>query len=69
MRPGQRIALLLAAAAVALLLAGCTTTYDRESAQRSYYERSGSIHNDSFPVDYVPGRYRGYGSWGSWGRW
>jgi hypothetical protein len=65
----RAIVLLLAALGLVAIGSGCTTTYSSESARRNYYQRSGSIHNDSFPVDYVPGRYRGYGSWGSWGRW
>jgi hypothetical protein len=62
--------LLLTALVLVAMGAGCTTTHTRESARQNYYQRHGSVHNDSFPVDYVPGRYRGYGSWGgSWGRW
>jgi hypothetical protein len=61
------IVLLFAALGLVTASVGCTTTHTTESARRSYYQRHGSIHNDSFPVNYVPGRYRGYGSWGR--RW
>ena len=49
--------------AMLVLAAGCTsmTPHQRESA--GYYSR-GSIHSDSFPPNYSPGRVPGWGSYG-----
>ncbi len=56
----RAIVLLLA---MLVLAAGCTsmTPHQRESA--GYYSR-GSIHSDSFPPNYSPGRVPGWGSYG-----
>jgi hypothetical protein len=62
MRALRVIVLLLAILALA---AGCTSTSGgRESP--GFYTR-GSIHSDSFPPGYSPGRVPGWGSSG--GRW
>jgi hypothetical protein len=61
MRALRAIALLLALLALA---AGCVSTpHTRESGD--YYSRGGSIHSDSFPPGYSPGRVPGWGSYGS----
>ncbi len=58
MRALRAIALLLA---MLVLAAGCASTpNNRESA--GYYRR-GSIHSDSFPPNYSPGRVPGWGSY------
>jgi hypothetical protein len=60
MRALRAIVLLLA---ILVLAAGCASTpRNRESAD--YYRRGGSIHSDSFPPDYSPGRVPGWGSYG-----
>ncbi len=61
MRALRAISLLLA---VLLLAAGCASTSGGLEG-RGYYTR-GSIHSDSFPPNYSPGRVPG---WGSSGRW
>jgi hypothetical protein len=59
MRALRAIALLLAMLALA---AGCAST-PRGLESPGYYSR-GSIHSDSFPPDYSPGRVPGWGSYG-----
>jgi hypothetical protein len=49
--------------AVLVLAAGCVTT-SRGLESPGYYSRGGSIHSDSFPPDYNPGRVPGWGSRG-----
>ena len=66
MRRIRTIVLLLAALGLVGVSAGCTTTHKDPNG---YYHRRGSIHNESFPPNYVPGRHRSYGSYGSCGRW
>ena len=61
MRALRAIALLLA---MFVLAAGCAPTSNNLEG-RSYYRR-GSVHSDSFPLNYSPGRVPG---WGSSGRW
>ncbi len=61
MRALRAIALLLA---MLVLAAGCASTPNSLEG-RSYYRR-GSVHSDSFPPNYSPGRVPG---WGSSGRW
>jgi hypothetical protein len=61
MRALRAIALLLA---VLILAASCASTPSNLEG-RNYYSR-GSVHSDSFPPDYSPGRVPG---WGSSGRW
>ena len=61
MRALRAIALLLAMLVVAT---GCASTPNSLEG-RGYYSR-GSIHSDSFPPNYSPGRVPG---WGSSGRW
>jgi hypothetical protein len=56
MRALGTIVLVLALGALAV---GCTTT----SEGAGYYRR-GTIHSDSFPPGYSPGRNRGWGSRG-----
>jgi hypothetical protein len=46
--------------------AGCTTTHSNSQMRNDGYYRRGSVHSDSFPPNYVPGRHR---SWGSYGRY
>jgi hypothetical protein len=60
----RTIVLLLAALGFVAVGTGCTTTHT-DNGGGGYYRR-GSIHNDSFPPNYVPGRHR---SWGSYGRY
>jgi hypothetical protein len=61
-----RAALLLVAALIVVGFGtGCTTTH-KESG---YYHRRGTVHADSFPANYVPGRYRSYRNYGHAGRW
>jgi hypothetical protein len=48
--------------AVLALATGCVTT-SRELESPGYYSRGGSIHSDSFPPDYNPGRVPGWGSY------
>ena len=48
---------LLAAVLLLLSSAGCANP---KGGSGDYYRR-GSIHQESFPPGYVPGRYRGYG--------
>ncbi len=61
MRALRAIVLLLAMLALG---AGCASTSGGLEGQ-GYYSR-GSIHSDSFPPNYSPGRVPG---WGSSGRW
>jgi hypothetical protein len=49
--------------ALLVLAAGCVTT-SRGLESPDYYSRGGSIHADSFPPDYNPGRVPGWGSYG-----
>jgi len=49
--------------AVLALAAGCVTT-SRGLESPDYSRRGGSIHSDSFPPDYNPGRVPGWGSYG-----
>jgi hypothetical protein len=58
MRVPCAILLLLA---VLVFATGCATT-PRGLESPSYYSR-GSIHSDSFPPDYNPGRVPGWGSY------
>ena len=60
MRRILAIAAPLAAALLLLSSAGCANP---RGSSGDYYRR-GSIHEDSFPADYVPGRYRVYGRHG-----
>ena len=55
----RAIVLLLAMLALA---AGCAST-PRGLESPGYYSR-GSIHSDSFPPNYSPGRVPGWGSYG-----
>ncbi len=72
MRRIRAIALLLAALGLVAMSIGCTTTHKDPSG---YYHRRGTVHADSFPPNYVPGRqrgsgaYGGYGGYGRYGRW
>jgi hypothetical protein len=56
--------------AILLLLAvltfatGCVMT-SQGLESPGYYSRGGSIHSDSFPPDYNPGRVPGWGSYDS----
>jgi hypothetical protein len=59
MRALCAIALLLA---MLLLAVGCASTPGGFESP-GYYGR-GSIHSDSFPPDYSPGRVPGWGSYG-----
>jgi len=59
MRALHAIALLLA---MSVLAAGCAST-PRGLESTGYYSR-GSIHSDSFPPNYSPGRVPGWGSYG-----
>jgi hypothetical protein len=61
MRALRAIVLLLA---MLILAAGCASTSGGLESP-GYYSR-GSIHSDSFPPNYSPGRVPG---WGSYGRW
>ncbi len=62
MRALRAILLLLA---MLLLAAGCASTSGGLDGP-GYYTR-GSIHSDSFPPNYSPGRVPGWGSYGrSW---
>ncbi len=56
----RAIALLLALLALA---AGCAST-PRGLESPGYDSRGGSIHSDSFPPGYSPGRVPGWGSYG-----
>jgi hypothetical protein len=48
--------------AILVFAVGCASTpHTREAG--GYYSR-GSIHSDSFPPDYSPGRVSGWGSYG-----
>ena len=49
--------------AVLVLGAGCASTSGGGESP-GYYGRGGSIHADSFPPDYNPGRVPGWGSYG-----
>jgi hypothetical protein len=60
MRPLSTIALLLTLLAFA---AGCASTSGGLESP-GYYSRGGSIHSDSFPPGYSPGRVPGWGSYG-----
>jgi len=57
--------LLFAALGLLGMSTGCTTTHKDEG----YYHRRGTVHSDSFPPNYVPGRHRSWGSYGHYGRW
>jgi ABC-type oligopeptide transport system substrate-binding subunit len=57
MRRILAIVSLLAAALLLLSSAGCANP---KSSSGDYYRR-GSIHRESFPPGYTPGRYRDYG--------
>jgi hypothetical protein len=48
---------------VLILAAGCASTSPGLES-RGYYSRGGSIHSDSFPPGYSPGRVPGWGSYG-----
>ncbi len=56
----RAIVLLLA---MLVLTAGCTTMTPHQRESAGYYSR-GSIHSDSFPPNYSPGRVPGWGSYG-----
>ncbi len=58
MRALRAIVLLLA---ILVLAAGCAST-PRKPESAGYYSR-GSIHSDSFPPNYSPGRVPGWGSY------
>ncbi len=58
----RAIVLLLAAFGLAAAGTGCTTTHNDADRQTGGYYRRGSVHRDSFPVDYIPGRHRSWGS-------
>jgi hypothetical protein len=60
MRALRAIVLLLA---MLVLAAGCASTSGGLESP-GYYGRGGSIHADSFPPDYSPGRVSGWGSYG-----
>lgn len=72
MKRYRAIVLLLTALAVVGVGTGCTTTHQDPNG---YYHRRGSVHTESFPPNYVPGRqrgagaYGGYGGYGRYGRW
>ena len=66
MRRIRTIALSFAALGLLAMSTACTTTHKETNG---YYHRRGSIHNESFPPNYVPGRHRSYGSYGHYGRW
>ena len=66
MRRIRAIVLLFAALGLVGVSAGCTTTHKDPNG---YYHRRGSVHSESFPPNYVPGRHRSYGSYGHYGRW
>ena len=60
MRALRAIALLLAMLALAT---GCASTSGGLESP-GYYSRGGSIHSDSFPPGYSPGRVSGWGRYG-----
>jgi hypothetical protein len=60
MRALRAIALLLA---MFVLGTGCASTSPHLRESAGYYSR-GSIHSDSFPPNYSPGRVPGWGSYG-----
>ena len=49
--------------AMVALGAGCASTSGGGLESQGYYSR-GSIHSDSFPPGYSPGRVPGWGSYG-----
>ena len=49
--------------AMLVLVAGCASTSPHQRESAGYYSR-GSIHSDSFPPGYSPGRVPGWGSYG-----
>ena len=49
--------------AMLVLAAGCASTSPHQRESDGYYRR-GTIHSDSFPPNYSPGRVPGWGSYG-----
>ncbi len=60
MRALRAIALVLA---MFVLGAGCASTSPHQRESAGYYSR-GSIHSDSFPPNYSPWSFPGWGSYG-----
>ena len=58
---------LLVALGLMLIGSGCITTHLDTGTNKGGYYRRGSVHYDSFPPDYVPGRHRSWGSYGGYG--
>jgi hypothetical protein len=61
MRASIAIVLLVA---VCILASGCASTSTPHSREGGGYYSRGSIHADSFPPGYSPGRVPGWGSYG-----
>jgi hypothetical protein len=56
----RRILAIVSLLAAALLLVSSAGCANPKSSSGDYYRR-GSIHRESFPPGYTPGRYRDYG--------
>jgi len=57
-------ATLLLITSLGLAFAGtaCTTTHNEADRRSGGYYTRGSVHRNSFPVNYIPGRHRSWGS-------